>query len=75
MKIISRTSVLLLGMVTTQAVLADTVSINFDTFPGTDCQLGTSNDIETVHGESVANQYRCVGALLSLTDGSAPTLR
>jgi hypothetical protein len=75
MKIISRTSVLLLGMVTTQAVLADTVSINFDTFPGTDCQLGTSNDIETVHGESVANQYRCVGAVLSLTDGSAPTLR
>jgi hypothetical protein len=63
-----------LGMLAAPPVLANTVYINFNTFPGPDCQLGTDDDIETVHGESVADQYYCVGAVFSLTDGSAPTI-
>jgi len=65
---------LLTGLLATSPVLANTV-INFDTFPGADCKLGTDDDIETVQGETVANQYRCMGAIFSLKDGSAPTIR
>ena len=59
---------LLTGMLAVSSVLANTV-IDFDTFPGADCKLGTNDDREVV------NQYRCMGAVFSLIDGSAPTIR
>jgi len=55
-------------------VLADTVSVDFDTFPGHDCVLETALDVPTTHHQNVSNQYRCVGAIFSLIDGTAPIM-
>lgn len=50
-------------------VLADTVLIDFEYFPGDDGIMGTVDDIKTHKFDPISDQFSCMGALFSLIDG------
>ena len=58
----------------TVLAMADTILIDFESFPGPDGVLGTADDVAAAEGNTVSDQYLSLGVLFSLIDGSAPTI-